>query len=178
MLKTDEKEMNDSLRKARGVCRASRVFFAICFVVCAIVWISIVGLGLFSLATGEWPMPFHMLVYGFVYDAGCVVMFLMLMRIFSDVGMGKLPFSQLQSRRLWVIALVALLLVFLELFYTAGLSYVTIPELGYGIVMNDGTSEPTVNLNVGMLVFSGIMYSLSAIFRYAALLQQLSDDTV
>ena len=33
-------------------------------------------------------------------------------------------------------------------------------------------------INVGVLVFSAIMYSLSAIFRYAALLQQLSDETV
>lgn len=46
------------------------------------------------------------------------------------------------------------------------------------MVINDGNSEPTTNLNIGMLVFSAIMYSLSAIFRYAALLQQLSDETV
>lgn len=47
-----------------------------------------------------------------------------------------------------------------------------------GMVVNDGIAEPTLNLNIGMLAFSAIMYSLSAIFRYAALLQQLSDETV
>lgn len=63
-------------------------------------------------------------------------------------------------------------------FYGQGLSYDLIPEYGYSMVINDGNSEPTINLNIGMLVFSAIMYSLSAIFRYAALLQQLSDETV
>ena len=51
-------------------------------------------------------------------------------------------------------------------------------ELGFGMVANNGIAEPTLNLNVGMLAFSAIMYSLSAIFRYAASLQQLSDETV
>lgn len=76
------------------------------------------------------------------------------------------------------LSLVALVFVIVELLFTAGLSYDLIPEYGYSMVINDGNSEPTINLNIGMLVFSAIMYSLSAIFRYAALLQQLSDETV
>lgn len=56
--------------------------------------------------------------------------------------------------------------------------YSPMPEIGFGMVANDGIAEPTINLNIGMLAFSAIMYSLSAIFRYAALLQQLSDETV
>lgn len=82
------------------------------------------------------------------------------------------------SRSAGLISLVALVFVIVELLFTAGLSYDLIPEYGYSMVINDGNSEPTINLNIGMLVFSAIMYSLSAIFRYAALLQQLSDETV
>ena len=88
------------------------------------------------------------------------------------------PFSLPQVDRLGFISLVALVFVIVELLFTAGLSYDLIPEYGYSMVINDGNSEPTINLNIGMLVFSAIMYSLSAIFRYAALLQQLSDETV
>lgn len=44
--------------------------------------------------------------------------------------------------------------------------------------INYGGNDAAININIGMLVFSAIMYSLSAIFRYAALLQQLSDETV
>ena len=88
------------------------------------------------------------------------------------------PFSLPQADRLGFISLVALVFVIVELLFTAGLSYDLIPEYGYSMVINDGNSEPTINLNIGMLVFSAIMYSLSAIFRYAALLQQLSDETV
>lgn len=70
------------------------------------------------------------------------------------------------------------LLFILDLSYSAGVVLEVIPQAGCNIIVNDGIEKPTINLNIGMLVFSAIMYSLSAIFRYAALLQQLSDETV
>ena len=88
------------------------------------------------------------------------------------------PLSEKQADRFGVIAFSSLMVVLLELVFTAGFSYVAVPEWGYGIIVHDGFDGPTINLNIGMLAFSAIMYSLSAIFRYAALLQQLSDETV
>ena len=68
--------------------------------------------------------------------------------------------------------------VVLDLIVSFGFIYEPFPGVGFGMVVNDGVDVPTVNINFGMLAFSAIMYSLSAIFRYAALLQQLSDETV
>lgn len=76
------------------------------------------------------------------------------------------------------IAIIALAIVILDFLISVGFIFEPAPEIGFGMVANDGIAEPTINLNIGMLVFSAIMYSLSAIFRYAALLQQLSDETV
>lgn len=178
MVEIDENNLENALRKTKAVCRVCRVFFMACFAICAFVWITIIGVGIFQFASGERLISDSGLIYGFLYDLACLIMFLALIRLFSEAIKESRPFSAAQANRLRLIALLALGLVLLELVFTAGFSYVALPEVGYGIAINDGTSEPTVNLNVGMLVFSGIMYSLSAIFRYAALLQQLSDDTV
>ena len=66
----------------------------------------------------------------------------------------------------------------IELAFSAGIAYQVLPQFGLQVFINDGIADSTIDLNVGMLAFSAIMYSLSAIFRYAALLQQLSDETV
>ena len=68
--------------------------------------------------------------------------------------------------------------VILDFLISIGFIFEPAPEIGFGMVANNGVAEPTLNINIGMLAFSAIMYSLSAIFRYAALLQQLSDETV
>lgn len=101
-----------------------------------------------------------------------------MIKIFSAVVKQSRPFSEEQANRLRFIALLALGLVILELVFTATVSYSVVPEVGYNIGINDAYPTDSINLNVGMLVFSAIMYSLSALFRYAALLQQLSQDTV
>lgn len=101
-----------------------------------------------------------------------------LTQLFGEVDKGEKQFSEQQAERLQTIAVIALAIVVLDALMSFGFMFQPIPELGFGMVVNDGITEPTLNLNVGMLAFSAIMYSLSAIFRYAALLQQLSDETV
>ena len=106
------------------------------------------------------PLSFVPLTYLLCYGSLVLAVFMVMLQVFSDVIRDGKPFSLPQADRLGFISLVALVFVIVELLFTAG------------------NSEPTINLNIGMLVFSAIMYSLSAIFRYAALLQQLSDETV
>lgn len=118
--------------------------------------------------------PFYIAVYGLII---CFFLY-KLIQIFTDVVKGNEPLSVEQAHRLRFLAVMLFLLFILDLSYSAGVVLEVIPQAGYNIIVNDGIEKPTINLNVGMLVFSAIMYSLSAIFRYAALLQQLSDETV
>lgn len=174
----DERDIEVSLSRAERVCKGIRIALVVCLALCVCAWLvalMAIAYGCIAHAPGAgWGVFAYCGVYGGVSTA----VLALLLQIFTRAVKDRTPFSEAQANRLRAIALLALVLVVLELFFTMGVSYEAAPSLGYGIVVNDGTSEPTVNLNVGMLVFSGIMYSLSAIFRYAALLQQLSDDTV
>ena len=105
-------------------------------------------------------------------------MLLIFIALFGDVVARGVPLSVKQADRLRLIALLALALFFVDLAFDIVAVYQVSEPLDATFDINGGESANTINLNVGMLVFSGIMYSLSAIFRYAALLQQLSDDTV
>lgn len=176
MNSTDEVNLKQSLEKASRACKIIRVILAIVAAIAAVglaAAISVLGFQCVNLGGG-----FALLLYTIVYGVLILTFLYMMICMFSDIVKGGKPFSVRQARRLQIIALVALLFVVLELIFSYGMAYEVIPSAGIDILINNGASEPTVNLNIGMLVFSGIMYSLSAIFRYAALLQQLSDDTV
>lgn len=118
------------------------------------------------------------LLYAIVFGAFVVLILWNLTKLFDEVDKGNAPFSMIQAERLQTIAVIALAIMVLDALISVGFIFEPMPELGFGMVANDGIAEPTININFGMLAFSAIMYSLSAIFRYAALLQQLSDDTV
>ena len=105
-------------------------------------------------------------------------MLLVFIALFGDVIAQGTPLSVKQADRLRLIAFLALALFFVDFAFDIVAVYQVSGPLGATFDINGGESANTINLNAGMLVFSGIMYSLSAIFRYAALLQQLSDDTV
>ena len=102
----------------------------------------------------------------------------MLKLIFKDAVNSETPFTEKQADRLRFIAFLALMFALLEFAFTLGVTFEVVPRIGYDVIVNRGSTEPVISINVGVLVFSAIMYSLSAIFRYAALLQQLSDETV
>ena len=117
-------------------------------------------------------------VYAIVSGLFILLILWNLTRLFDQVVKSAEPFSKFQADRLSSISVIALAYAVLDLLVSFGFMLQPAPELGFAVVANDGIAEPTLNLNVGMLAFSAIMYSLSAIFRYAALLQQLSDETV
>ncbi|RFT91128.1 hypothetical protein [Adlercreutzia equolifaciens] len=174
----DESELQTELKAAQKVCRVIRFFLVGCLSVFVVGWLGTcvsltVGLadeGLMSLLGA----PFYIAVYGLII---CFFLY-KLIQIFTDVVKGNEPLSVEQAHRLRFLAVMLFLLFILDLSYSAGVVLEVIPQAGYNIIVNDGIEKPTINLNIGMLVFSAIMYSLSAIFRYAALLQQLSDETV
>ncbi|MCI8425780.1 MAG: hypothetical protein HFJ72_09030 [Adlercreutzia sp.] len=173
-----EIDLDAGLMKARRSCGIIRRVFSAISIVFVAAWlaalatvlISCSGLGASSTAA----------VFSYLLGYGAVAIFFMfnLVGIFSEVEKGNSPFSDAQALRVKNIALAALLIVLVDLLFSVGAVFDVVPLTGYELVVNDGVTEPTINLNIGMLVFSAIMYSLSVIFRYAALLQQLSDDTV
>ena len=143
----------------------------------ALIWVIVVATLLVGWLKSGQEMAGAVL-YSVAYGAFVVLVLWNLTRLFNEVDKGEPPFPEAQADRLQSIAIIALAIVILDFLISVGFIFEPAPEIGFGMVANDGIAEPTINLNIGMLVFSAIMYSLSAIFRYAALLQQLSDETV
>ena len=141
----------------------------------ALIWIAATVLALMGdNGLGSTSAVFYSVLHGALFLA----MLLIFIALFGDVVAQGAPLSVKQADRLRLIALLALALFFVDLAFDIVAVYQVSEPLDATFEINGGESANTINLNVGMLVFSGIMYSLSAIFRYAALLQQLSDDTV
>ena len=177
MRKQDDYELLRALQKMQKTCKIIKNCFAVITVVLSIGWIVVVVALLASWINSGANMAGSVL-YAAAFGTLCIMILWNLTQLFGEVDKGEKQFSDRQADRLQTIAVISLTIVVLDALMSFGFMFQPIPELGFGMVVNDGITEPTLNLNVGMLAFSAIMYSLSAIFRYAALLQQLSDETV
>ena len=162
---TKSNTLEQSLKHASHVCRVINVMLT------ALV-MSFAQLG----AAGFDGMS--LVAYIVLYGVLVLGVLAMLKLIFKDAVNSETPFTEKQADRLRFIAFLALMFALLEFAFTLGVTFEVVPRIGYDVIVNRGSTEPVISINVGVLVFSAIMYSLSAIFRYAALLQQLSDETV
>ena len=154
-----------ALRKLKRTCKALKLCFLVATIVLSIFWIVVVATLLMGWLNGG-AGAINAVLYAVLYGAFVVLILWNLTKLFDGVG------------REDAIAVIALAVVILDFLISIGFIFEPAPEIGFGMVANNGVAEPTLNINIGMLAFSAIMYSLSAIFRYAALLQQLSDETV
>ena len=174
---SDDHDINRALNRMRKVCGYIRRCFQMITAVIVVGLMIVVAAVLFGSGAplfGDVVAALYMGVSG-----GFVVAMLWnLSQLFDNVVSGNSPFSEDQADRLKSVAVIALSYFVLDALFSFAFIANPFPEIGFGMVANDGIAEPTINLNFGMLAFSAIMYSLSAIFRYAALLQQLSDETV
>ena len=170
---TKSNTLEQSLKHASHVCRVINVMLTVLLIGAGLIWLTALVMSFAQLgAAGFDGMS---LVAYIVLVLGVLAM---LKLIFKDAVNSETPFTEKQADRLRFIAFLALMFALLEFAFTLGVTFEVVPRIGYDVIVNRGSTEPVISINVGVLVFSAIMYSLSAIFRYAALLQQLSDETV
>ncbi|WP_302383474.1 DUF2975 domain-containing protein [uncultured Adlercreutzia sp.] len=179
MGESEERHIGDELCRVRKACRLIRSCSFVAMAVLLVFW-AIVIIGSMAEQVSSGVFAVSTVVYMAAYAAFTTLILWNLTMLFQEVVKGNPPFSQVQADRLQTItiAIASLAYFVLELLISFGFVYEPDPSLGFGVAVNDGVDVPTININFGMLAFSAIMYSLSAIFRYAALLQQLSDETV
>lgn len=173
----EELDLLKALTKMRKTCKVIKYCFLAATVVFSVFWLSIVAM-LVTDWIGRGMDVAGTVIYAVTFGAFVILTLWNLTKLFGEVDKGGAPFSETQADRLQAIAVIALAIAILDALISVGFILEPMPELGFGMVANDGITEPTINIKFGMLAFSAIMYSLSAIFRYAALLQQLSDETV
>lgn len=101
-----------------------------------------------------------------------------LLYVFKDINAGSSPFTISQSRRLKLIGWLLLVSFILGAVVSVmPLPYTQIGSLTFGpYVSPHGPSG--VDINLSYVLWAVVCFSFSYVFRYGALLQQLSDDTV
>ena len=172
--------LSASLTKAKRLCMAIKTLIAIgasLFLICyAVVWVLLLVL---SLQRGIEGTTMAALV-GFLATGICggVGAFLAY-KIFDDLVRRDAIFTARQVKRLKVIALIFALLFVIELLLPS--SSLIIDSGGMevvGLVDDSASYIDTPKLNLGSLLFAAVFYCASAIFEYASLLQQASDETI
>lgn len=108
----------------------------------------------------------------------CVALYI-LMRLFEDISKGESPFTFVQARRLAIIGCLLTVGILVEaLVFTGSNPSLSIPDavnMGY-------EGSPSVKqmffINGAYVVGAILSFCLSYTFKYGALLQKLSDDTI
>lgn len=105
------------------------------------------------------------------------LVFIVLVRIFGDIFIGNSPFTVEQSKRLRLIGFLMLAdIVFIALSSATPFPETHIGTLTLGIVPPE--KPEGITIDVSSLLWAILCFCFSCVFRYGALLQQLSDETV
>lgn len=177
---TKSNTLEQSLKHASHVCRVINVMLTVLLIGAGLIWLTALVMSFAQLGAAGFD-GMSLVAYIVLYGVLVLGVLAMLKLIFKDAVNSETPFTEKQADRLRFLAFLAflaLMFALLEFAFTLGVTFEVVPRIGYDVIVNRGSTEPVISINVGVLVFSAIMYSLSAIFRYAALLQQLSDETV
>lgn len=182
-LSRNARKIESSLLRARKVSRVAHVVFMVMLAAnllvaallfgCSIATIFAPGLvpGMVSFGLGSVPLLFSRMI-------ACLVLYA-LARSFENIAEGDSPFTLAQSKRLFAIGCLMLAGVVAEaLAFGSPAPFMAVPgvvDFGYTI---DQGQPGTVYLNAAYLAGALISFCLSFVFKYGALLQQLSDDTV
>lgn len=104
--------------------------------------------------------------------------FAVLMQVFGDISAGSSPFTTEQSKRLQLIGWLLLAnVVFGAIASVTPLPYTQVGSLEFGLFVSS-TNSSGISIDFSSLLWGAVCFCLSYVFKYGALLQQLSDDTV
>lgn len=174
---TKSNTLEQSLKHASHVCRVINVMLTVLLIGAGLIWLTALVMSFAQLGAAGFD-GMSLVAYIVLYGVLVLGVLAMLKLIFNDAVNSETPFTEKQADRLRFIAVPCAHVCTSRICIYPRVTFEVVPRIGYDVIVNRGSTEPVISINVGVLVFSAIMYSLSAIFRYAALLQQLSDETV
>lgn len=172
--------LSESLAKTKRLCAVIKRLIAIGASVFlagyAIVWSALLVLSIQNgLQTNTVVALISLLATGTCGGIGAFLGY----RIFDDLVRNDAVFTAGQVKRLRAIALVFVLLFVIELAIPSNgliMAYGGVGDVG---IVDDALSyagAPKINLS--SLLFAAVFYCAAAIFEYASLLQQASDETI
>lgn len=97
--------------------------------------------------------------------------------ILKDISKGTSPFTVVQANRVRMVAIVFLIYSIFDFLWSPD----AVARFIFGHVSISSWSDGnpfTLHLNMGLITAAALFYSISVVFRYGVLLQNLSDETI
>ena len=172
--------LSASLTKAKKLCKTIEMLIAIgaivFFAASIIVWVLLLVSSIQDEIIGSTAVSLASFFLMGVFEAIGVML---AYRIFADLVQNEAIFTANQIKRLKGIALVFVVLFAIELVFPTSDMLLAGADAGYvGLASDNGVTLDMPTLNLGSLLFAAVFYCASAIFEYASLLQQASDETI
>lgn len=177
----DEVKTKEMLVKTKRVCKYINAGIKIVFIVFCISWIAVLCLMVGSIlepaikaneASLNWQGPTLFAVSGVVIAS----IFVVVLKIFSEVPKGSSPFAMAQVKRLQIIALLLLAYAVLDFVTAYNSASLQLQAINSGFISTNDSAILT--LNFSPLIASAAVYAFSFVFKYGVLLQEFSDDVI
>lgn len=176
MLLQDAEHIRQRIVRMAKLSRRLYLFSIVALVLYAAVCIA---LCVVALGSGDWfsnggaialvPLVLSLIIGGMIIYV--------LSKMLKDVSEQRSPFSLTQARRISFVGILLLVDVVLETLISAGAPlFISSNEVTAGFVSN--YTAPGLYINGPFLIATIICFCLSYIFRYGALLQWFTDETV
>lgn len=182
MLENEAKEMQAPLRRIvktsklmKGILKIGMVLFGI-VLVASIILVAAKFLAL--LPVDGFEIDISALIPFVVYGIATLVLLKIMHDVFADIAKGESPFARVQVKRFRWAALILLIGAIVEaIFSSSAMSVVQYDDMN--ITYHD-SSVPgnALRLNAGSLLGAALLFTISFVFEYGALLQEFTDDTL
>lgn len=177
MLNSDLLEAENSLSNIKKAFRIVNMTLKVIFVLFCLYWLIVIGSTVYAYVIDATDKP-DFLPMCLYFSHGVVIALLLLtfIGIFSDVVVGRSPFTMIQVRRLRIIAGLLLMYAVIDFAVTANAAIFKYDELVSGYVSTTGNE--IIPINLALIFGAGVMFAFSFVFKYGVLLQEFSDETL
>lgn len=176
----DEEKIYQSLGRLKSVSRVTgrllRVLFYI-YIVATMVIFAAMFLRIVSLdySIGDILSTIQRFFPNLIMAAIAILLFRLFIRVFEDMSRGESPFSDMQSLRWKAVGWLLLGKMLFELMISfAPFSIESVGDMFVGL----SVQPIIVNVDVSSVLWAIVSFCLSYVFKYGALLQRLSDETL
>lgn len=183
MLSKENEFIQKSLTRIGNISGKISIVFKVVFTIFVVFAVLFFGISLAgAFAPGLLPfttIPFDLGLISTLLSSTiiCIVLFAIAV-VFEDISLGNSPFTLMQAKRISFIGWLLIIGVILEAFISPYSSFImNIADINLGYIASS-QNYPGIFINGHYLIEAIVCFCLSYAFKYGALLQQLSDDTV
>lgn len=172
--------IEESLNRMQRLGKRLRLLFTILFVLICICMVVVTAMVLAMIIDGTVDDPSHTvsIVVPPAYLIICAVGVMTLREVSSDMAKGESPFTLAHARRISALGWMLVVIVAVELVASPGFVAIAIGPLSFINEPYAMFEKLTMPLDMGAVLGAITCFSLSAIWRYGALLQAQAEDLV